>query len=254
MLMVISPAKKLSWAEEPKHHEISQPMFLQDANHIATKAKKLRVSALQKLMGISEKLATLNHARFQAFQPTPSPDALRPAIYTFAGDTYLGLDAASLSDADTAFGQENLLILSGLYGLLRPFDGIQPYRLEMGSSFTVKGGTKLVKFWQGKMTKTLDMMLENHTDKTIVVLASKEYASAIDAGKLTGHFLQVSFLEERDGKAKAIGFIAKRARGCMARHIIQNRIEDHRKLVDFTGMDYRFSTERSSDDHYVFVR
>ena len=254
MLAVVSPAKKLDFGVLERPLECSTPVFQEQANELAQIAKKLTRSDLRQMMKLSDRLANLNYERFQRFSENPAADATRPAVLAFAGDTYTGLDAASLSDEDFAFARSSLRILSGLYGLLRPLDAIQPYRLEMGRKLANRRGEDLYDFWSGRVTRALDEQLAGHRSKTIIKLASNEYFKVIDRKAIKAQILEVDFKEERDGMLRIIGIFAKRARGAMARYIIQNRIETPQELKAFTSGGYRFESQLSSDRHFVFTR
>jgi len=254
MLAIVSPAKKLNFGSLAKSPEPSIPIFQDEANALARIAKTLTRSDLRQMMKLSDKLADLNYERFQRFSPVPGADEVRPAAFAFAGDTYTGLDAASLSDEDLDFAQDNFRILSGLYGLLRPLDAIQPYRLEMGRKLANPEGEDLYDFWSHRITRELDGQLAGHKSQTIVKLASNEYFKVIDRKMVKAQVLDVDFKEERGGMLRIIGIFAKRARGAMARYIIQNRIESPKELKEFAGGGYRFAPRLSSELHYVFTR
>ncbi len=254
MLAVVSPAKKLDFDSHGKSVAGTIPVFLKEANILAAIARQLTRADLRQMMKLSDALADLNYARFQRFAAAPSQDDTRPAAFAFAGDTYTGLDAASLSDQDLAFAQDHFRILSGLYGLLRPLDAIQPYRLEMGRKLANPQGEDLYDFWRRPITAMLDEQLEGHKSRTVVKLASNEYFKVLDRKRLKAQILDVDFKEERGGMLKIISIFAKRARGAMARFIIQNRIEFPSELKNFTVGGYRFEPQLSNDGHYVFTR
>lgn len=254
MLSVVSPAKKLNFDNKQPGFERSVPVFQDKANELAGIAKKLTRANLRQMMKLSENLADLNFNRFQDFKPEPSEEMTRPAAFAFAGDTYTGLDAASLDEQDLAFAQQNFRILSGLYGLLRPLDGIQPYRLEMGRKLKNPRGEDLYDFWGSEISQALDGQLAGHKSKTIIKLASNEYFKVINRKQLQADILDVDFKEQRDGQLKIIGIFAKRARGAMARYMIQQRIETPAQLKDFNGGGYSFQPHLSSDSNFVFTR
>lgn len=254
MLAVVSPAKKLDTDTIGRHLPFTQPSLLGDTEQLMETTKGLKVADLRSLMGISEKLADLNHERFQAFE-TPFTEAnAKAAALMFNGDTYVGLDASSLSDEDLTWAQDHLAILSGLYGILRPLDLIQPYRLEMGTRLKTPRGKSLYEFWGDRITRQIDAQLEGHTDRTLVNLASNEYFKSIQVKDLQGSVLTPAFKEMRDGKPKMISFLAKKARGMMARYIIENRIENTEALKEFTMGGYAFDPASSDANNWTFIR
>lgn len=253
MLAVISPAKKLDWTERTGART-SAPLFQADAVHLARVAARLSRGELRKLMGISEALADLNARRFAAFCEAPGRDAVRPAMHAFAGDTYQGLHAQSLSADDVAHAQAHLRILSGLYGVLRPCDAIQPYRLEMGSRLETDAGSTLYAYWGGRIAEALNAQARETGSDVLVNCASKEYFGAVDLSVLAPRVVTPVFLEERGGAARVISFHAKRARGALARFIVEERVRDAASLRAFGHGGYRFDAARSTPDAPVFVR
>jgi cytoplasmic iron level regulating protein YaaA (DUF328/UPF0246 family) len=248
MLAVISPAKKMNFEPVTDIGE-TMPDFVTDANTLAKLARKLSVPDLRAMMKISDDLATLNRERFQAFSDTPEPRATKQAAFAFAGDTYTGLQAANLSADDLEYAQDHLRILSGLYGVLRPLDRIQPYRLEMGRKLATKSGNTLYAYWGDRIGASLDQV----SGGVIVNLASNEYFKA--AGKkMTSRVITPAFKEEREDGLKMIGLFAKKARGAMARFIVQNRVETVEGLKDFNTDGYRFRAELSGENDWVFSR
>ncbi len=254
MLSVVSPAKKLNFDNTQMQLKSTVPVFLERANELAAIAKKLTRSDLRQMMKLSDRLADLNYERFQRFSAAPTADVTRAAVFAFAGDTYTGLDAASLDAADLDFAQGNFRILSGLYGLLRPLDAIQPYRLEMGRKLINPQGEDLYDFWGADIARALDEQLEGHRSKTVIKLASNEYFKVIDRKALKADVVGVDFKEERDGQLKIISIFAKRARGAMARYIIKNRMENPEELKNFNVDGYGFEPQLSARDNYVFTR
>jgi len=254
MLAVVSPAKKLDFSRPSIAVESSIPVFKKHADELAKVAKKLTRADLRQLMKISENLADLNYDRFQRYTPTPPQDATKQAALAFAGDTYTGLDAATLSENDLEFAQDNFRILSGLYGLLRPLDAIQAYRLEMGRRLKNPRGEDLYDFWGSDVAHALDQQLADHKTKTVINLASNEYFKVIDREALKANVLNMVFKEERDGELKIISFFAKKARGAMARHVIKNRIESPESLKEFTTGGYAYQPALSSYSDWVFTR
>lgn len=249
MLVVVSPAKKLDF--EPTNGEIpaSFPEFQKEANMLAASARKLSRQGLRDLMGISEDLADLNWKRFKAMDKESTELNSKQAMFAFAGDTYAGLDAASLSDDDIAYAQDHMRILSGLYGALRPLDRVQPYRLEMGSRLQNRRAGNLYGFWGDTIAKVLD----RDSGGVIVNCASNEYFKA--AGKnLSSKVVTPAFKEEREDGPKMIGFLAKKARGMMARYVIQNRLTEIEALKAFNAEGYAFRPELSDDRTFTFTR
>jgi cytoplasmic iron level regulating protein YaaA (DUF328/UPF0246 family) len=252
MFAVLSPAKKM--AEPNREVGETTPALSAETARLIRVMRKKNPQDLRALMGISENLANLNFERYQVFEEDPMPLAGSPAALTFAGDTYVGFDAPSLSDDALSFAQEHVGILSGLYGLLRPLDRIQPYRLEMGVSLKTRRGTNLYGFWGDRITNRVNELTENHTDRTLVNLASNEYFSSVNTKKLKGPVITPVFKEMRDGKAKVISFLAKKARGAMARHIVQGRIDSPDALKRFSKDGYGYEADLSTDVNWVFLR
>ena len=254
MFALISPAKKLDFDSECNAQGCTQPSFLNDTKKLAATAKKLSSKDLQQLMKISEKLGDLNHSRFQNFSTPFTLKNARPAVTAFRGDTYVGLDADSLSADDLNYAQDHLGILSGLYGLLRPLDLMQAYRLEMGTKFTNPRGEDLYDFWGDMIAKACNDAVKTHKDPTIISLASNEYIKAVKPKALSVPFVTCHFKELKEGTPKTIGLFAKRARGAMARHIIQNRVEETKGLKKFKADGYKFVDSLSDDKNYTFLR
>ncbi len=254
MLAVVSPAKKLDTDAVGRSLAYSQPSLMNDIEELMETTQALQPSELRALMGISEKLAELNHDRFQRFQ-TPFTEAnAKAAALMFNGDTYTGLDANSLSDESLQWAQDHLAILSGLYGILKPLDLIQPYRLEMGTKLTTKRGASLYAFWDDRITQQINAQLADHKDKTLINLASNEYFKSVKKGQLPGPVLTPAFKEMRDGKPKMISFMAKKARGMMARFIIDNRLDQPEYLKSFNMGGYTYDASLSNDTTWTFIR
>jgi cytoplasmic iron level regulating protein YaaA (DUF328/UPF0246 family) len=252
MLVVVSPAKKLDWAE--RDMEMTTPAFQQDAVRLNSTARELSVAELMKLMHISEDLAKLNYDRFRSFEETPEADALRPAALAFAGDTYQGLEAASLDVEEMAWAQDHFRILSGLYGVLRPMDGMQPYRLEMGSRLKNERGKNLYEYWGSQIAEALNAQAEVTGSDILVNCASQEYFGAVDLKALKPKVITPVFMEMKNGTPKVVSFYAKRARGAMARYIIQHRLDDAAGLQEFDTGGYAYQPELSEPDKPVFLR
>jgi len=254
MLTVLSPAKKLK-AEAPSPTlEVTRPRLDTDTRALAKVAKKQSAADLGRLMHISDNLAQLNAERFRAFDLEGRSNSAAPAGLTFDGDVYWGLEATSLSEDALGYAQDHLRILSGLYGVLRPMDAIQPYRLEMGTKMANTRGKSLYDFWGSRIGEQLASDLEAHADQTIVNLASNEYFKAVDTGALPGKVIEASFLNVKDGEARRLMYHVKFARGLMARWIMENRIEKANDLRGFDAEGYTFDSSASSDTHLVFTR
>ncbi|WP_420861667.1 peroxide stress protein YaaA [Algirhabdus cladophorae] len=253
MLVVVSPAKKLNW-DAVDAGPLTLPTFQKDATTLANTAKKLKVSELQKLMSISENLAKLNADRFKAFEKVSTDDNARPAVLAFAGDTYQGLDAASLDADAMAYAQEHLRILSGLYGLLRPLDQIQAYRLEMGSRLATSKGANLYQYWGKRLSQALDAQAAETKSDVLVNCASQEYFGAVDQKALKLRVVSPVFMEDKGNGPKIVSFFAKKARGAMARFIVENRITSVTSLEGFDSGGYAFQPDQSTEDKLVFVR
>jgi len=253
MITVLSPAKKLVW-DTPGHVAKSTPAFREDAAYLAGLAACLTEDELSKLMGISPSLARLNAERFRAFAAEPADDATRPAVCAFAGDTYQGLDAGSLQPDALSYAQGHLRILSGLYGVLRPHDAIQPYRLEMGSRLVNRSGKSLYAFWGSRISAALNAVAEATASDVLVNCASQEYFGAVDTATLRPPVVTPVFLEDRGGAPKVVSFYAKKARGAMARFIVENRLRDVDALADFDTGGYRFAPDLSEPGRPAFLR
>lgn len=252
MLVVISPAKRLDWSEQDA--TMTEPAFQDDAVRLARSARNLTLAQLKQLMDLSDDLARLNRDRFRVFADAPAQDALRPAALAFAGDTYQGLDAASL-DADAwRWAQDHLRILSGLYGLLRPLDGIQPYRLEMGSRLKTRRGASLYDYWRDQIARALNDQAETAQTDLLVNCASQEYFGAVPLKALKPRVVTPVFMEDKGGTPKIVSFFAKKARGAMARYIVDNHLTDQRDLLDFDLGGYAYTPDLSEPDKPVFVR
>ena len=254
MLAIISPAKKLKFETRDPSLDSSQPVFPKDTDQLISVARKLTRADLRQMMKISDNLADLNFQRFQTFSKSPNENETKQAVMAFAGDTYTGLEADTLTKKDLAFAQNNLLILSGLYGLLKPHDLIQPYRLEMGRKLKTKRGETIYAFWGDRIAKQLDHQLEGHKQPIIINLASNEYFKAAKTKALKARVINMVFKEQKGDEFKIIGLFAKRARGAMARYMIQNRIENPEKLKAFAQNGYKHRPAMSNDDHWVFTR
>jgi cytoplasmic iron level regulating protein YaaA (DUF328/UPF0246 family) len=256
MLTVISPAKRLDLdpVTLPGAMTPSEPAFAADAARLARVARRLSVADLRGLMAISEPLAVLNRDRFKSFAATPQPEQLHPAALMFAGDTYFGLEAKTLSEDALRWAQDRLRILSGLYGLLRPLDAIQPYRLEMGSKLATARAGDLYGYWGKRLARALNAQAAALGTGTLVNCASQEYFGAVDRNALKLRVITPVFLEDKAGEAKIVSFFAKQARGAMARFIAENRLTDPVSIQSFATGGYRFQPQRSDGDCWVFLR
>lgn len=254
MLTLLSPAKKLNF--DPTHTalEATAPRLNSDITELAKVAKKQTAADLKRLMHISDNLATLNAERFKAFNLDGQSNSSKPAGLAFDGDVYWGLEAKTLSDNDLSYAQDHMRILSGLYGVLRPLDAIQAYRLEMGTKLKTKRGKSLYEFWGSTIAETLQSDLEGHEDATIMNLASNEYFKAVDTSVLNTPILNAKFLNVKDGKARNLMYYAKFGRGLMARWIMQERIDRAEGLKDFNLEGYAYDNKASTDALLVFSR
>ena len=252
MLILLSPAKAMNFDPPPVPAPLTRPVLEADTAQLATATRRLSVAQIRSLMDLSEKLAVLNRERFQAFDP--DAEGALQAAFAFNGDVYAGLKARELDPQALAWAQDHVRILSGLYGVLKPMDGIQPYRLEMGSPLRTRRGKTLYAFWGDRLGRALAEELAGHADPVIVNAASQEYASAVNRKALRSRVIDLKFLEEKDGSSKIISFFAKRARGLLARYAIDNRVERADDLKAFDRDGYRFQAGQSSADLWVFSR
>jgi len=253
MKIVISPAKSLQLDGDLPEVEFTQPIFLNAAAQVNTVLRKKSVKALGTLMGISENLSNLNWQRNQEFQLPFSPTNARPAVYTFSGDVYQGLEVGTLQAAKIPDMQERLRILSGLYGLLRPLDLIQAYRLEMGTTLKIGSKKDLYAFWKTKITAAINE--EMTQDDLLVNLASNEYFKAIDAKKIDATIVSPQFKDYKNGQLKIISFFAKKARGVMARYLLETNAKNIEDVLAFAEDGYRYSEADTKDAlQPVFVR
>lgn len=252
MLIVISPAKSLDLS--PVDVLSTSPDWQDDAVRLSKTAKNLTLSGLRSLMNISDDLARLNRDRFRSFEADPAQEATRPAAFAFNGDTYQGLEAKTLDPEDLAWAQDRLRILSGLYGLLRPLDAIQPYRLEMGSKLKTRRGSTLYDYWGDQIAKSLVQQAKAMETDVVVNCASEEYFKAANRKALKLRVITPQFMELKDGRPRIVSFFAKRARGAMARHIVVNRLTDPEAIKGFNAGGYTHAPELSDGDNVVFLR
>ena len=254
MLIVISPAKKLDFDTQPPTRRCTMPLFPDEAQDLVSRLKKLSAEDLSKLMGVSEKIAELNHRRYKEWRTPFTTSNARQAIWAFRGDVYKELGAGDFDRRDLEFAQKHLRMLSGLYGVLRPLDLIQAYRLEMGTKFAVRQGDDLYRFWGSKITDRLNRDLKSARCSTLVNLASLEYFKSIRDADLDARVITPVFKERRNGEYKVISFLAKRARGSMSRYIIKHRVSSPDGIKKFTQQGYRYRKSLSDDANWVFTR
>lgn len=254
MLLVVSPAKNLDYESRLATHTYTQPQLLDESQQLIELCKKLSPSDIASLMKISDKLAGLNAARFGEWTQPFTPDNSRQALLAFNGDVYSGLDAASFSEADFDFAQNHMRILSGLYGLLKPLDLMQAYRLEMGTKLANDRGSNLYQFWGDIITRHLNQALAEQGDDVLINLASNEYFKSVKKKDLSATIITPAFKDWKNGQYKMISFFAKKARGLMARYIIQNQLTDIEALKSFDLGGYQYSDDLSVGHDWVFTR
>ncbi len=248
MLIVLSPAKTLDFSSDFKCTTTTKPIFQNETSQLVDHLKKITVDNLQELMSISKKLGELNYQRFQDFQKNPE----RQAILAFDGDVYDGIDKKNYNEKDFNFAQNHVVILSGLYGLLRPLDSIKPYRLEMGTNF--KNFNFFIKnlydFWSEKITQEINQ----NPAKIIINLASQEYFSAINSSQINKKIIEIIFQEKKNGTLTTIGINSKKARGLMTNFAIKNKISNPQNLQDFCEENYQFDSSLSNSKKWFFTR
>jgi uncharacterized protein len=254
MLLVVSPAKNLDYESPLVTDKYSQPELLSHSQLLIEQCVKLSPAEISSLMGISDKLAGLNAARFGQWSQPFTHENARPAMLAFNGDVYTGLDAKSLTDSDFEFAQQHMRILSGLYGLLKPLDLMQAYRLEMGTKLNNDRGTNLYQFWGDIITEKLNQAIAQQGDNILVNLASNEYFKSVKKKSLNAELITPSFKDWKNGQYKMISFFAKKARGLMARYIIENKIDSLEALKGFSEAGYSYSDEFSKGNDWVFTR
>ena len=254
MLALLSPAKTLDLSPPPKGLPVTRPAFKKEIGVLMRRCKMLGVADLRKLMKLSEPLAELNHERFQVMSPRFTLGNSKAALLAFRGDVYRKLDATTLSRPDLLWAQDHLRILSGFYGLLRPLDLMQPYRLEMGTRLATDRGSNLYTFWGSRLADKLNAEHKKRPVAAVLNLASNEYIKAVPVERLAMPMITAQFQEWRDGKLKTIAFSAKKARGLMARFVVENRIEKPAELKRFAVEGYSFQPKRSSESQLVFAR
>ncbi len=254
MLIVISPAKKLDYQSNSPQQAYTEPAYLEKSANLIKVMKNKTPAEIQSLMGISENLANLNHSRYLNWNKKNTKRNSKPAIYAFMGDVYTGLDAKSLTNHQIRFAQDHLRILSGLYGVLKPLDLIQPHRLEMGTKIKTESGETLYDFWGHAPTSDLNQQAKVLKTKHIVNLASNEYFKVINKTALTLEVLTPVFKDKKQDTYKVISFYAKKARGLMAKYIIENEITDPKGIKEFSLAGYKYRSKLSAKNEYVFTR
>ncbi|UOD50996.1 peroxide stress protein YaaA [Orrella daihaiensis] len=254
MLLLLSPAKKLDYDSPLGTSLHTEPLFVNEAKGLIDVLKKKSAADVAKLMSLSSSLAELNTQRYAEWTPKFSQKNARPAVLAFNGDVYEGLDAPSLSETQLKWAQDHVAILSGLYGVLRPLDLMQPYRLEMGTKLANPAGKTLYDYWKDTIAPYLNERLAKDKEPIVVNLASEEYFKSVDLKALNARVIQCVFQDEKAGAYKVISFFAKRARGLMARYVIENRINTPDKLTDFNLEGYEYVPDVSTKDKLVFRR
>ena len=253
LVTIISPAKKLDYSPVEKNIDSTIPSLLEHSNELIKDLKSLNPQEVSSLMSLSDKLGALNYERFQEWETPFTKSNSKQAILAFKGDVYQGLDAESLSETELIWAQKHVRILSGLYGILKPMDLMQPYRLEMGTKFATKRGQNLYDFWNSIITEELNKNFSSD-NTNLLNLASNEYFKSINVSELKANVISPVFMDKKNGKYKIISFFAKKARGLMTRYVIKNRIEDITDIQNFEEGGYFFSEAMSEDNKPVFCR
>ncbi|MGL5743487.1 MAG: peroxide stress protein YaaA [Legionella sp.] len=255
MLILLSPAKKLLNFSKPYTAKTSHPQFMDKTNALATLMQSKSVDAIAALMDLSKELAALNYDRYQAFSLNDKSSLHSyPALFLFQGDVYQGLQAKTWEQKTVDYSQDHLRILSGLYGVLKPLDAIQPYRLEMGVRMENHAGKNLYDFWQNTVTDALNQQLAAQSNPVLINLASQEYFKAVDEKKLNYPLITINFYEKKNNQLKMIGIHAKKARGTMAKFLMQNQFDDVDGIKKFNELGYQFHSQTSTAHHFDFVR
>jgi len=254
MLFLLSPAKSLDFETPPGQVPHTEPLFVKQSSELIQVLKSQSPQAIASLMGLSDALAQLNVARYQAWKPKFTEKNSKQAVLAFNGDVYEGLDAKTLQAKDLAWAQDHVAILSGLYGVLRPLDWMQPYRLEMGTALKTPKGKSLYQFWGQHIAEYLNQSLASQKEPVIVNLASQEYFKAVDRKTLNARVVECVFEDYKGGKYKIISFFAKRARGLMARYAIEQRAAKIEDLKGFNLEGYAYDPQASGVDRQVFRR
>ena len=254
MFFVLSPAKNLNEKDPAPVSQYTQPALLDEAEKLMQELRPLAPQDLAELMHVSDKIALLNAERNAAWHTPFTPENAKQAVYLFNGDVYEGIDAASLPEKGVQYLQNHVRLLSGLYGVLRPLDLMQPYRLEMGTPFANSRGKNLYEFWGGRITELLNQTLAEAGSDTLINLASQEYFKSVDTKKLNARLITPVFKDEKNGQYKIISFYAKKARGLMVRYAADHNITEPEALKDFDYEGYAFNEAASSENEWVFLR
>lgn len=254
MLIVISPAKTLDYETPPKTKVFTTPDYLGQSQQLINRLRKFSSLDISDLMKVSAKIADLNFDRYESWKKPFTVKNAKQSILAFKGDVYTGLDAESFKADDLKFAQNHLRVLSGLYGLLRPLDLMQPYRLEMGTKLKTDSGKNLYEFWGSDITEGLNKQLKKIKSKYLINLASNEYFKSVKPKELSAEIITPAFKEFKNGEYKMIGIYAKKARGLLSRYIIQNRLSDPEDIKSFSEEGYRFNKTLSKGNNFVFTR
>ncbi|WP_444926285.1 peroxide stress protein YaaA [Microbulbifer sp. TRSA002] len=254
MLIVISPAKTLDYESDIPSLKTTQPDFLKESAALIKELRELSPQQVSSLMKISDKLGVLNYDRFHTWKRPFTDNNARPALLAFKGDVYTGLEAETMGKRDFAYAQKHLRMLSGLYGLLRPLDLIQPYRLEMGTKFENAKGKNLYEFWGDKITEALNAQLQGVKSRELINLASNEYFKSVKAKQLDAQVITPHFKDLKNGQYKMISFFAKKARGMMSRWAIDQRVKKAEELKGFDVAGYVYNPNMSTEWDWVFTR
>lgn len=254
MLIVISPAKTLDFENPPTTKRYTQPDMLEESTLLIERLRRMKPGKIADLMKLSPKLATLNAERYRQWSVPFTIDNAKQAVLAFKGDVYTGLDAESFNSKALAYAQKHLRILSGLYGVLRPLDLMQPYRLEMGTRLQTNRGRDLYAFWGELITSAINRALKQQKDDLLINLASNEYFKSIKTKQLQARVITPQFKEKKNGQYKIISFFAKQARGMMARYIIQNQLTGAEDIKSFQDGGYTFNKKLSKENEWVFTR
>lgn len=254
MLFIISPAKSQNFDKINKEVKTSNPIFIEEINSLIVELKKLSIEQISTLMGISSTIAKLNYQRFQDFQQSFSMHNAKPAIFAYSGDVYTGINIEAYDNKDFAYIQQHLRIISGLYGLLRPLDLIQAYRLEMKLKFVGKWGNNLYHLWKNKITEYLNKEMMTTQYKYLINLSSKEYFAAIDSKKLQAKIINIDFKNYKNNQYQTIGILAKKARGKMVDFVVKNKITNLADIKQFNVDGYRFSKDHSNNHEFIFLK
>lgn len=254
MITIISPAKTLDFNKIAITDQYSEPIFKEEASQLIGELQKYSSQDIEELMNISDKLAELNYKRYKQWSKEHSIENSKQAILAYSGDVYQGMKAGDFNEKQLKFSQQHIRIISGLYGVLRPLDLIQPYRLEMSIKLKNSKGVDLYSFWKEKITDFFNKEIGDHKDNTLINLASNEYFSAIDKDKFKGRIITPMFKEYRNGNYKIIGIYAKKARGAMAKYIVENEINSPKHIKNFNQHEYKYNEKLSTDSEWIFVR